>query len=55
MPFKSKVQRRFLFWKHPEIAKRWAEETPKGAKLPERKKRVKRRRKIRRSTDRGRF
>jgi len=26
MPFKSKAQMRFMFAKHPEIAKRWAKE-----------------------------
>lgn len=26
MPFKSEKQRRFLYAKHPEIAKRWSEE-----------------------------
>ena len=26
MPFKSEAQRRFLFAKHPEIAKRWTQE-----------------------------
>ena len=25
MPFKSEAQRRFLYAKHPEIAKRWTE------------------------------
>lgn len=25
MPFKSKAQMRFLFAKHPDIAKRWAD------------------------------
>lgn len=34
MPFKSQAQRGFMFAKHPEIAKRFAAETPKGAKLP---------------------
>jgi len=38
MPFVSKAQRRFLYARHPEIAKRWAKETPKGKKLPEHKK-----------------
>lgn len=35
MPFKSEAQRRFMFAKHPEIAKRWAHKygTPKD--LPE--------------------
>ena len=36
MPFKSAAQRRWMFWAHPEMAKRWAKETPKGKKLPER-------------------
>jgi hypothetical protein len=26
MPFRSEKQRRFMFAKHPEIAKRWAAE-----------------------------
>jgi hypothetical protein len=26
MPFRSEKQRRFLFAKHPEIAKRWTKE-----------------------------
>jgi hypothetical protein len=30
MPFKSEAQRRLLWLKHPDIAKRWAKETPKG-------------------------
>ena len=34
-PFKSKSQRREMFANQPEIAKRWAKETPKNAKLPE--------------------
>lgn len=34
MPFKSQAQRGFMFSQHPEIAKRFAAETPKGAKLP---------------------
>jgi hypothetical protein len=34
MPFQSQAQRGFMFAKHPEIAKRFAVETPKGAKLP---------------------
>ena len=28
MPFKSQSQRRYMFSQHPEIAKRWVEETP---------------------------
>jgi len=36
MPFKSEAQRRFLFAKHPKIAKKWAHKygTPKN--LPKR-------------------
>jgi hypothetical protein len=37
MPFVSEKQRRFMHAIHPEIAKRWDKETPKG-KLPMRKK-----------------
>jgi len=35
MPFKSEAQRRFMYAKHPEIAKRFQKHTPKGADLPE--------------------
>ena len=35
MPFKSEAQRRFLHAKHPKIAKKWEEHTPKGQKLPQ--------------------
>lgn len=42
MPFKSRDQRAYLFAKKPEIAKEFAEKTPKGAKLPKKvKKKVK--------------
>lgn len=34
MPFKSEAQRRYLWAKEPEVAKEFAKETPKGAKLP---------------------
>ena len=34
MPFKSKAQERFLFSQHPDIAKRWAAETPSIKALP---------------------
>lgn len=34
MPFRSTAQRGFLFANHPDIAKRFAAETPKDAKLP---------------------
>ena len=33
MPFKSEKQRKFMHWKHPEIAKRWDKEIKK--ELPE--------------------
>jgi hypothetical protein len=35
MPIKSKAQRRFLHATDPELAKKFEEETPKKAKLPE--------------------
>lgn len=35
MPFKSEAQRRFMYAKHPAIAKEFESATPKGAKLPE--------------------
>jgi len=35
MPFKSKAQQGFMFAKHPEMAKEWAEKTPNISKLPE--------------------
>jgi hypothetical protein len=49
MPFRSEAQRRYMFARHPEIAKRWAKEygTPKG--LPyhvPKKKRSKHRQKL---------
>ena len=34
MPFKSQAQRKFMYAKHPEMAKEWEEKTPKGKKLP---------------------
>ena len=34
MPFKSQAQRAYLYAKHPDIARRWEKETPKGKKLP---------------------
>ena len=37
MPFKSKAQARFMFAKHPKIAKRWAKETKSIKSLPKRK------------------
>jgi hypothetical protein len=35
MPFRSQAQRKFMYANHPEIAKRWENETP-NEKLPER-------------------
>ena len=37
MPFQSKAQQRFMFSQHPEMAKRWADETPNIKSLPEHK------------------
>ena len=34
MPFKSQAQRRWMYATHPEMAKRWQAETPKGKSLP---------------------
>lgn len=34
MPFKSQQQRKFMYAKHPEMAKEWEEKTPKGKALP---------------------
>ena len=42
MPFKSEAQRRAMWSKVPDVAKRWEAETPKGKKLPERVKPKKR-------------
>ena len=41
MPFKSKVQRRYMHAKKPKLAKEFQEKTPKNAKLPERKRKKK--------------
>ena len=37
MPFKSRAQQKLLFSKHPDVAKEFADNTPKSAykKLPE--------------------
>lgn len=35
MPFQSKAQQKFMFSQHPDIANRWAKETPNIKKLPE--------------------
>lgn len=45
LPFRSKAQRRFLFAKHPRIAKRFAQHTKKGVRLPEHASKRKRKRK----------
>jgi len=45
-PFKSKKQRAYLYATHPEIAKRWAKETPKGKKLPNKVPKAKKRKNI---------
>jgi len=34
MPFKSRAQRGWMYANHPEMAKRWEKETPKGRRLP---------------------
>lgn len=34
MPFQSTAQQGFMFAKHPQIAKRWAAETPDFKALP---------------------
>lgn len=43
MPFQSEAQRRFMYAKHPEIAKRWSKEFPNQHDLPEHKLKKKRR------------
>jgi len=46
MPFKSKAQQREMFANQPQIAKRWAKETPNIKALPEKvKKKAKKPRK----------
>ena len=37
MPFKSKAQVKFMFAKHPKIAKEFASKTPSIKALPEKK------------------
>jgi hypothetical protein len=34
MPFKSQAQRKWMFANKPEMAEKWAKETPTGKKLP---------------------
>lgn len=44
MPFQSEAQRRLMWMKHPEIARRWAKEYPESNKgLPYHKKKKKKR------------
>lgn len=38
MPMKSKAQRKYLWANDPETAEKFEKETPKGKKLPEKKK-----------------
>ena len=35
MPFVSKTQQRFMFARHPKMAKEWADKTPNIKGLPE--------------------
>lgn len=35
MPFSSEAQRKFMWARHPEMAKHWEEVTPKDKKLPD--------------------
>jgi len=35
MPFRSQSQRRYMYVKHPKLAKEFENKTPKGKKLPE--------------------
>jgi hypothetical protein len=35
MPFKSEAQRRFMFARHPELAKKWAHKYGTPSDLPE--------------------
>lgn len=37
MPFESESQRRFMYARHPKIAKRWSREYDTPEDLPERK------------------
>lgn len=41
MPFKSKAQRKWMFANKPKMAREWAAETPKNARLPAKVKRKK--------------
>jgi hypothetical protein len=37
MPFKSKAQQRFMFARHPKMAKKWAKHTKDIGSLPDKK------------------
>ncbi|MCX6794808.1 MAG: hypothetical protein NTY31_02385 [Candidatus Falkowbacteria bacterium] len=41
MPFKSQAQRKWMFANKPEMAEKWAKETPKDKKLPKKVKKNK--------------
>ncbi len=41
MPFKSEAQRRYMYARHPEIAKRWSREYPNQKNLPKKAKKKK--------------
>lgn len=41
MPFVSELQRKFLYANHPDVAKKFAEHTPKNKKLPKKAKKRK--------------
>jgi len=34
MPFRSQKQREWMYANHPEMAKQWEKDTPRGRKLP---------------------
>lgn len=41
MPFQSESQRKLMWAKHPDIARKWAHEYPGQKNLPEHKKKTK--------------
>ena len=43
MPFKSKAQQKFMFARHPKIAKRWAKHTKNIKSLPKKVRKRKKR------------
>ena len=53
MPFKSKAQQRFMFARHSEIAKRWADKYGVPKNLPEHQKDKKAKAGLRRLVSRG--